>query len=143
MTSREKSRTARAARKSLSVSRWWPQPRWRRWHGRARAVLEAVTPSYYLYEICLVSKLTLPPEGPTAICCDNKGVTDIARDPVSTNALKHVKRRHFFVRELQDAGEVVMVPVASSANVADVFTKALAEPRFTGLAKRLRGCFSM
>ena len=81
--------------------------------------------------------------GLTAVCCDNKGVTDIARDPMSTNALKHVKRRHFFVREMQDAEEILMVPVASSANVADVFTKALSEPRFIGLAKRLRGCFSM
>ena len=83
------------------------------------------------------------PRGPTAVCCDNKGVTDIARDPMSTNALKHVRRRHFFVRELQDAEEVLMVPVATAANVADVFTKALSEPRFASLAKRLRGFFTM
>ena len=62
---------------------------------------------------------------------------------MSTNALKHVKRRHFFVRELQDADEVMMAPVASAANVADIFTKALSEPRFTSIAKRLRGYFSL
>ena len=70
-------------------------------------------------------------------------MTDIARDPMSTHALKHVKRRHFFVREMQDAEEVMMVPVASAANVADIFTKALSEPRFTSLAKKLHGYFSI
>ena len=95
----------------------------------------------YVREI--LEHLGYSPSGPTAICCDNKGVTDIARDPMSVNALKHVKRRHFFVREMQEAAEVMMVPVASAWNVADIFTKALSEPRFTGLAKRLRGSFTM
>ena len=55
----------------------------------------------------------------------------------------HVKRRHFFVWEMQDAEEVMMVPVTSAADVADVFTKALSEPRFSSLSKRLRGFFTM
>ena len=91
----------------------------------------------------ILEHIGFAPAGPTAICCDNKGVTDIARDPIATTALKHVKRRHFFVRELQDAGDVSMVPVASAANVADVFTKWLSDSRFESLAKRLRGLFTM
>ena len=96
-----------------------------------------------VYVRTLLEHLGFPPMGPTAICCDNKGVTDIARDPVSTTALKHVKRRHFFIRELQDAGDVKMVPVSSAMNVADVFTKCLSESRFVALAKQLRGLFTM
>ena len=75
---------------------------------------------------------------PTPLYIDNKGVTDIARDPVSTTALKHVKRRHFFVREVQHAGELIVMPVDTNNNVADAMTKELKPVRQKELKSKMQ-----
>ena len=77
--------------------------------------------------------------GPTALHVDNSGAVAIARDPMSTNALKHVRRRHFFVREMEENGDVRVLPVESAKNVADVLTKAMPTPKFAAFSRRLRG----
>ena len=90
-----------------------------------------------MYLRALLEHMGLAQTGATRLLIDNKGVTDIARDPVSTTALKHVKRRHFFVREVQQAGEIIAVPVGSNQNIADIFTKETKPVRFGELCKRL------
>ena len=65
-------------------------------------------------------------------------MTDIARDPVSTTALKHVKRRHFFVREVQHAGEILVMPVDSNNNIADAMTKELKPVRQRELKSKMQ-----
>ena len=67
-------------------------------------------------------------------------MVEIAKEPFSTNALKHVKRRHFFVREAQENLEIVCCPVGTDSNLSDLLTKVLAVPRFRLLVSRtLRG----
>ncbi|CAI7921794.1 unnamed protein product, partial [Closterium sp. NIES-53] len=39
---------------------------------------------------------------------------------------KHIARRYFLARELQQRGQLRLAYVASEANTADIFTKALA-----------------
>ena len=75
---------------------------------------------------------------PTAMYIDNKGASDIARDPLSTTSLKHIKRRHLFVREMQHAEDVILMPVESKNNTADMMTKELKQPEFVRMHKRLR-----
>ena len=60
---------------------------------------------------------------------------------MSTSTLKHVQRRHFFVRECVENGELVVLPVDTSRNVADVLTKVLCVARFRELAAALYGGF--
>ena len=82
----------------------------------------------------------LPKPGAIHIALDNRSVVDIAKEPYNTTALKHVKRRHFFVREAQENGELICCPVGTSANVSDFLTKVLPVPRFRHLvAQCLRG----
>ena len=44
--------------------------------------------------------------------------------------MKHVARRHYFVRDMVEAFEINVPYVNTHENVADFFTKALADPKF-------------
>ena len=92
-----------------------------------------------IYVRMLLELMGLACEGPTVLFVDNQGVVDLSRDPMSTTSMKHVKRRHFFVREAQAMGEILVLPVASADNVSDVLTKALKNPRFGALCRLMRG----
>ena len=75
---------------------------------------------------------------PTCLYIDNSGAVEIARNPVASTALKHVLRRHFFVREAEADGAIAVAPVASADNVADLLTKWLTPERFKFLLARIR-----
>lgn len=47
--------------------------------------------------------------------------------------MKHVARRHFFVRDLVTAGKLNVTFIPTADNVADLFTKPLATRRFIEL----------
>ena len=87
----------------------------------------------------LLEFLRHAPPGPTPLYIDNQGTVAVARDPLTNNALKHVRRRHFFVQECEEAGEVGVLPIESSRNPADIFTKVLPAPRFVELCRAMRG----
>ncbi|CAI7854444.1 unnamed protein product [Closterium sp. NIES-53] len=54
-------------------------------------------------------------------------LTDLGEPPRSPPVLtKHIALRYFLARELQQRGQLRLAYVASEANTADVFTKALA-----------------
>ena len=58
------------------------------------------------------------------IYCDNQGAAALARNPVGHQRSKHIDIRYFFIREAI-ANEVLKVDyVATTDNVADIFTKA-------------------
>ena len=58
------------------------------------------------------------------IYCDNQGAAALARNPVGHQRSKHIDIRYFFIREAI-ANEVLKVDyVATTNNVADIFTKA-------------------
>ena len=91
-----------------------------------------------MYMRSIFEHMNMELKEPTRMFVDNKGVVDIARDPLSTTALKHVKRRHFFVREAQDAGEIVVMPVTTNLNFADVLTKQMTNASWLQLLRRIR-----
>ena len=63
--------------------------------------------------------------------------------PSNRSALKHVKRRHYFIRDMVDADEVRVVRVRTNDNVADLLTKPLARERFRMLAALMRRGWSV
>ena len=101
------------------------------------ATIMAVCGLIYLRK--LMEHLDMETANPLPLLIDNKGVVDFSRDPMSTTTMKHVRRRHFFVREAQEGGEVYVLPVESARNVADVLTKVVGAPRYHELCKKLRG----
>jgi hypothetical protein len=78
-----------------------------------------------------------PGNEPVTLQCDNQCAIDVSYNPEHYNRMKHVQRRHFFVRELVEEGRIVVPFVRSADNVADMFTKPLAYPAFRTLRDRI------
>ena len=68
---------------------------------------------------------------------DNKAAIDLAYNPEHHQRTKHIERRHFFIRELVEAGRIVVPFVASADNLADFFTKPLAADVFFAMRDRI------
>ena len=59
---------------------------------------------------------------------DNTAARDLSYNPEHHKRVKHIERRHFFVRELVERMELRVPYVNTADNIADFFTKPL-EPR--------------
>ncbi|CAI5971262.1 unnamed protein product [Closterium sp. NIES-64] len=81
-------------------------------------------------ELCwltyLLTDLGEPPCSPPVLYVDNKAMLALCREQRLEHRTKHIALRYFLARELQQRGQLRLAYVASEANTADVFTKALA-----------------
>ncbi|CAI5970099.1 unnamed protein product [Closterium sp. NIES-65] len=75
---------------------------------------------------CLLTDLGEPPRSPPVLYVDNKAMLALCREQRLENRTKHIALRYFLARELQQRGQLRLAYVASEANTADVFIKALA-----------------
>ena len=71
------------------------------------------------------------------VACDNKGAIDVAYNPEHFSRMKHVARRHFFVRECVEQGSIHVPYVKSAENPADFFTKPLPYTTFAHFRDRI------
>ena len=67
---------------------------------------------------------------PLTIKADNQGAIALAKDNKFYAQTKHIDLHYHFVREAVEQGKVKMEYIPTSENVADIFTKALAKPKF-------------
>ncbi|CAI7863824.1 unnamed protein product [Closterium sp. NIES-54] len=74
----------------------------------------------------LLTDLGEPPRSPPVLYVDNKAMLALCREQRLEHKTKHIALRYFLARELQQRGQLRLAYVASEANTADVFTKALA-----------------
>ncbi|CAI7845129.1 unnamed protein product, partial [Closterium sp. NIES-54] len=75
----------------------------------------------------LLTDLGEPPRSPPVLYVDNKAMLALwCREQRLEHRTKHIALRYFLTRELQQRGQLRLAYVASEANTADVFTKALA-----------------
>ncbi|CAI7885731.1 unnamed protein product [Closterium sp. NIES-54] len=63
---------------------------------------------------------------PPVLYVDNKAMLALCREHRLEHRTKHIALRYFLARELQQRGQMRLAYVASEANTADIFTKALA-----------------
>ncbi|CAI7781600.1 unnamed protein product, partial [Closterium sp. NIES-53] len=70
----------------------------------------------------LSSKL---PRSPLVLYVDNKAMIALCREHREEHRTKHITLRYFLARELQQGGLLRLAYVATRANTADIFTKAL------------------
>ena len=61
--------------------------------------------------------------GPPSLATDNMGARDTAYNPTSHDRMKHVARRHYFVRDMVESFEITVPFVRTCDNWADFFTK--------------------
>ncbi|CAI7894592.1 unnamed protein product [Closterium sp. NIES-53] len=73
----------------------------------------------------LLTDLGEPPRSPPVLYVDNKAMLALCREHRVEHRTKHIALRYFLARELQLRGQLRLTYVASQANTADIFTKAL------------------
>jgi hypothetical protein len=76
-------------------------------------------------------------ESATPLRCDNQGAIALIHDPVFHQRTKHMDVRFFFVRDAQQEGRINISYIETESQLADIFTKALAVPRFEKLRNDL------
>ncbi|CAI7877084.1 unnamed protein product [Closterium sp. NIES-53] len=74
----------------------------------------------------LLTDLGEQPRSPPVLYVDNKAMLALCREHRLEHRTKHIALRYFLSRELQQRGQLRLAYVASEANTADIFTKALA-----------------
>ncbi|CAI7855962.1 unnamed protein product [Closterium sp. NIES-54] len=73
----------------------------------------------------LLIDLGEPPRSPPVLYLDNKAMLALCREHRLEHRTKHIALRYFLARKLQQRGQLRLAYVASEANTADIFTKAL------------------
>ncbi|CAI7761785.1 unnamed protein product [Closterium sp. NIES-53] len=73
----------------------------------------------------LLTDLGEPPSSPPVLYVDNKAMLALCQEHRLEHRTKHIALRYFLARELQQRGQMRLAYVASQANTADIFTKAL------------------
>jgi len=71
---------------------------------------------------------------------DNEAAIRLAQNPEFHRRTKHIRIRHFFVRELVTAGEIQISKVDSEKQLADILTKPLFSIRFRELCNCMGIC---
>ncbi|CAI7847486.1 unnamed protein product [Closterium sp. NIES-54] len=73
----------------------------------------------------LLTDLGERPRSPPVLYVNNKAMLALCREQRLEHRTKHIALRYFLARELQQRGQFCLSCVASRANTANVFTKAL------------------
>ncbi|CAI7746577.1 unnamed protein product [Closterium sp. NIES-53] len=73
----------------------------------------------------LLTDLREAPRSPPVLYVDNKAMLALCQEYRLEHRTKHIALRYFLARELQQRGQLRLAYVASLADTADVFTKAL------------------
>ncbi|CAI7896279.1 unnamed protein product [Closterium sp. NIES-53] len=73
----------------------------------------------------LLTDLGEQPRSPPVLYVDNKAMIALCQEHRLERRTKHIALRYFLARELQQRGQLRLVYVATRANTADIFTKAL------------------
>ncbi|CAI7892668.1 unnamed protein product [Closterium sp. NIES-54] len=73
----------------------------------------------------LLTDLGEAPRSPPVLYVDNKAMLALCQEHRLEHRTKHIALRYFLAQELQQRGLLFLAYVASQANTADVFTKAL------------------
>ncbi|CAI7787451.1 unnamed protein product [Closterium sp. NIES-54] len=73
----------------------------------------------------LLTDLGELPRSPPVLYVDNKAMLALCREHRLEHRMKHIALCYFLARELQQRGQLRLAYVASQANTADIFTKAL------------------
>ncbi|CAI7744740.1 unnamed protein product [Closterium sp. NIES-54] len=85
----------------------------------------AMAPQELRWLTYLLTDLGEQPRSPPVLYVDNKAMIALCQEHRLEHRTKHIALRYFLARELQQRGQLRLVYVATRANTADVFTKAL------------------
>jgi hypothetical protein len=67
------------------------------------------------------------------LMCDNISAISVAKNPVFHKKMRHVERRHHFVRDHVEKGDIEMKYIDTERQLADIFTKPFDSSQFADL----------
>ncbi|CAI7774585.1 unnamed protein product [Closterium sp. NIES-53] len=85
----------------------------------------AMAPQELRWLTYLLTDLGERPRSSPVLYVDNKAMIALCYEHRLEHKTKHIALRYFLVRELQQRGQLCLAYVATRANTADIFTKAL------------------
>jgi hypothetical protein len=86
----------------------------------------------------LIGEITSPLQLPTPIFCDSNGAIALAKDRTLFHPrTKHIDIRYHYIREKVENRDITIIRVGTNDNVADIFTKPLARPKFEAFCSAL------
>jgi hypothetical protein len=74
------------------------------------------------------------------LMCANTSAISVAKNPVFHKKMRHVERRHHFLRDLVEKGDIEMRYIDTKIQLADIFTKPLDSSRFANLRREISVC---
>jgi hypothetical protein len=74
------------------------------------------------------------------LMCDNTSAISIAKNLVFHKKMRHVERRHHFLRDHVEKGDIEMRYIDTERQLANIFTKPLDSSRFANLRGEIGVC---
>jgi hypothetical protein len=71
------------------------------------------------------------------LMCDNTSAVSVAKNLVFQKKMRHVERRHHFLRDHVEKGDIEMRYIDTERQLADIFTKPLDSSRFADLREKI------
>ena len=78
-----------------------------------------------------------PPSSSTPLRCDNQSAISLTKDYIQHSKSKHIAIHYHYVRHEVKKGSIMVEHCPSDHMIADIFTKALSEARFSSLRSAL------
>jgi hypothetical protein len=75
-----------------------------------------------------------------SLMCDNTSVISVVKNPVFHKKMRHVERRHHFLRDHVEKGDIEMRYIVIERQLADIFTKSLDSSLFADLQGGIGVC---
>jgi hypothetical protein len=72
--------------------------------------------------------------------CDNTSAISIAKNPVLHKKMRYVERRHHFLKDHVEKGDIEMRYIDTERQLVDIFTKPLDSSRFVDLRGEIVVC---
>jgi hypothetical protein len=94
------------------------------------AASEAAKEAVWLRNFLLDLGVVPSAQSAITLYCDNSGAVANSKEPRSHKRGKHIERKYHLIREIVSRGDAVVSQIASEDNLADPFTKGLAQKIF-------------
>jgi hypothetical protein len=67
------------------------------------------------------------------LMCDNTSIISLVKNPIFHKRMRHLERRHHFLRDHVENGDIKMRYIDTEKQLGDIFTKPLYSSRFADL----------